>query len=74
MSIVSTPIFAIEEAFSVFFPSLVGVVILLWKSGVVVGTCEGFAPIKKLNKESLYPLPLKSLHKEQTSYLFNQAL
>ena len=41
---------------------------------LVVGTCVGFAPIKKLNKESLYPLPLKSLHKEQTSYLFNQAL
>ena len=41
---------------------------------VVVGTTEGFAPIKKLNKESLYPFPIKSLHKEQTSYLFNQAL
>ena len=46
----------------------------LENAGLVVGTCEGFAPIKKLNKESLYPLPLKSLHKEQTSYLFNQAL
>ena len=43
-------------------------------NAIVVGTTEGFAPIKKLNKESLYPLPLKSLHKEQTSYLFNQAL